>query len=1410
MKIKKTVMLSAFCLALGTSTALSQPASGGSGIYAPLAAAGDAAELWGGIVYSDTWGKYYQAGQPIPFGYYSFMTDGEGGFTPLYTDDQLLQPDGGAVLTGDTLHMMHDIYGYGSHILLYEAYDVRTWKLLTTKTLYDYSLSAFDLAQDPTTGLVYGEFSSSDSEEADFGTVDFNTLTKNVIAKMDTTFMGLAFTAEGQLYGVNRDGNLYKINKSTGEYTLVGPTGLSLDNYKQSAVIDQLTGRMYLTAQTTDGKAGLYLIDLQSGQAQLAWQYDDNQQITGLVIRQHGVTAASPSRVSDAKYAFENGSLSGKVTFTAPSTNRSGAAINGSLKALVVANGDTIATGSAQAGQTASINISVPSAGAYRMEVLTANADGLSEPQRTNIGWIGYDEPKISSTTFDLNSDTRVAKVTWSTPLSGIHGGYISKGELRFNVYRNPGEILVADHTADSTFTEALPDGEQQLYSYSIIPFNGSVAGDTATTEQKSLGSYVTVPYSETFDTRATVGEIWTDVDANNDGVVWTWADGRAVYNAGSNFGNDYLLSPQIQLSAGKVYKLSFTVHGGRGHRLQLKVGQGNDPTSRNDYKVAMKTQEFPNDNDTSVTQNIEVGADGLYRLAFRTTSDAHSENLQLDNILLAAGINNAAPDSVRALKVTPAEKGALKATVSFNAPTTSIDGNALSGALGANIYRGGKLIGTLSDIQPGSSASFVDNSPANGFNSYAVAAVSGEGEGLADSVRVYVGQDVPYAVQNVRLKDNLDGTSTLTWDAPKTMGKNGGYVDPDKLSYTIYQNDYDILPDTTLTTRSYTVGHRTQYDQSNYWYTVHVSNIAGEGDEASSNMLLEGAPFVPPFKESFAGGAAETVWWLDNDVNTAGFHLGHTTSADGDNGCIFWGATDDEKFGAAYSGMIDVSGTKRPVLSFWYYEVPGYNAKLSFTVSKNLAEDTEVWSHDFATATGNSGWKQAKVDLSAFKDASYIVLKIYAESQQTGYAVYVDDIEVNDVPDHALGISLQAPKSWTAGQPTNILANVANKGANDEATAVALYENNDEIANIQGINLAAGSDTSIVIPYTPSTAVASPVTLTANIVADASDDKVDNSATASIELRHSTLPSPTALSATGGAGTGSAVSLSWTAPVYSGEHIVTDGFEDYNPWIINGIGLWTTSDGDHLSSYGFQQQFPHSGSDFAFIVTNPTSIGADITADNLKGIAPHEGDQYITAFSAIGGQSSDWLTSPQLSGKAQEIEFYAKGISGQYDETFEVYADSTLLATVTADGNEWQNYSYLLPEGTKHFSIHYTSYDKFGLMIDDVTYSDGIITLTGYGIYRDGRLVATVPAGATTWEDDECHDGQSHSYSVTAIYNVGTSDPSIAASIVTGINGIVVDGNADNDNYYNVAGQKVDANSRGLVIKKGSKKVNK
>ena len=175
----------------------------------------------------------------------------------------------------------------------------------------------------------------------------------------------------------------------------------------------------------------------------------------------------------------------------------------------------------------------------------------------------------------------------------------------------------------------------------------------------------------------------------------------------------------------------------------------------------------------------------------------------------------------------------------------------------------------------------------------------------------------------------------------------------------------------------------------------------------------------------------------------------------------------------------------------------------------------------------------------------------------------------------------------------------------------------------------------------------------------------------------------------------------------------------------------------------------------------------------------------------------------------------------GSYKEDFDVWYSTEDADTASLKKHKlefvkftplaWTRYSYDLPAGAKYFAIHWPS-NLTGIGVDDVTYEGAALTLTGYNIYRDGKLLATVPAGTTHYTDNKLgEDG--HIYHVSALYKEGESGWSNAATVVTGIENVAEqEGPAD---VYNLSGILVKHNAttleglpHGVYIVRGHKVV--
>ena len=1383
-----------------------------------LATTGDGTELWGSIVYADSWNEAYWKGEYVPFGYYAFKASADSRFEDLALDEAM-QADGGAVILNDTLHLVHDVYGYGSHWVVYSAYDTKSWTLVDQKATGDFGLSAFDLALDPVSGLVYGEFSSTDSGMAGFGTIDFSTLEKEVIP-MDTTFVGLAFNSKGVLYGINIDGNLYTIDKLTGAYSLVGATGLKPSAYRQSATFDLSTDKLYFTTQTTDNTSGLYQIDTATGKASLIKMFDDNQEVCGLMVPQRGVTAGSPAMATGLGLTFSEGELSGKVVFTAPTKTMGGASLDGALTYYVVANGDTLASGVTQPGAANSVGVTVAKAGAYRFDVLVRNAAGMSQPCRGKLPWVGFDNPVLTVSRFAIDRDTRRASLSWSVQGAGTHTGYIDHQNITYKVIRYPGAVAVSQGTRESTFEEVLPEGEISLYSYGVIADNHGMASEQAVTAELACGSYRSLPCMEVFGSEGTVGQLFTVLDGNKDNNTWVWDSengGKAVYNSGNTgvYGDDWLFTPLLKMEPGRTYNLSFVACGKDGNRIQVKFGQGADPTDRNQYKVVVKTTELHNATDTVINKEVEVAEAGYYKFAFHAVSGPNKGKLYLDNVRIEQRSVKGAPGKVSGLAVTPAPKAGLAGAVRFTMPTVTNDGQPLTTDSRVEVRRNTAVIKQLDNLAPGRQIVFLDDAPDNGFNTYTVVPFNGLGEGDRDSVTVFIGQDQPCSVKNLRLTDNLDGTATLAWNAPDTLGVNGGYVDSARVSYKVYYGNYtQFFPDTVLVGKTeLEIPIRVEGMQSNLYYNVLAATATGESGLVESNHVVEGEPYALPFAESFPSGNYETLWWRDHATSDNSFRFNLGVSSDNDNGSIYWYPASGSYEGEVCTGKISLSGAKHPQLSFDYFVVPKFDGQWQVSVLENGVREHTVWTLDFSTVDSYDHWEKANVDLSAFRASEFVIVRFKATSHQTdNHGMFLDNVEVKDVNGHDLAVSMTAPKTLRKGKANNVVVSVANKGKFAEQSAdVVLRDGGREVARTGCGLLDVSADSAYVFAYVPAVTAGTTADLTAAVELADDENMADNTDEATLRLADNNFAQPVSLTAK--RTDGGHVQLTWSAPATL-DNVVTDDMEDYASWTVGHIGDWSVFDGDGKQSYGIgSTYFPHTGDPYAFIVFNPGELGLDVNAQAYSNLKPSSGEQCLVCFDAVASKNDDWLVSPVLSGKAQTVSFFAKNIgavSGNFVEKFNVLystggkemSDFKLLTAAPVSATDvWTQYAFDLPDGAVRFALQVVSEDQFALMVDDVCYEGQQLRLSGYNVYRDNALVATVPGTSLSYTDAAVAAGAGAVYAVTAVYTAGESRLSEPASVSTGIASVTADG-TEARLSYRVDGALARQN-RGLLVEK-------
>lgn len=926
------------------------------------------------------------------------------------------------------------------------------------------------------------------------------------------------------------------------------------------------------------------------------------------------------------------------------------------------------------------------------------------------------------------------------------------------------------------------------------------------------------IPFSETFDTQENFNK-WLVINSNNDFYKWKYKNQSAYlqYNS-SRQQDDWLLSPELELEAGVTYILTYSVNSGYDigegthERMAIAYGEGDNPLT---YSFVMPTREYAYTENKMVEQpevTFTPSKSGLYRVGFYNTSPEWTNGVYLDNISIKEDTKKSAPNAVTDFKVVADAKGALTANGSFKAPTTSADGSELTTIDSILVKRGDLTVSKFEKAAPGQEYSFHDEVPLSGKYAYSAVAYNVSGPSVAANDTIFIGQDIPLDPTNVKIKDNLDGTLTLSWNAPGDKGANGNYVNVNELQYIIYDvNEQGYpTPRDTVSTNSYIVKDFDNTGAQNWLYfgVASLTNAGHSTPGAQSEIYIKGDPVHIPFIESFVDAKPEREeWWK----SVEGFSFDNE-SADEDNGSARFISTYKEQVADLNTGKISIKGASNPKLLFKYYANPGKDVKLNVYVNHNYQTLANVASLDFKNLTGEAGWRQESIDLSQFNDdKGYVMVRFIASAATAGDTVRIDDIHVEDVLEYNVAVKgIDAPKTVKLGDSAEIHVKVANTGDNiAENFTVSLYANEKLVDTKTVANLDAFTNQVVEFNYKPNALSPETVALKAVAAYELDFDDTDNEATSTIKFITNDFPTATDLAAEE---TSIGTTLNWKAPKTTVRSI-TDDFENFKPWSIENFGKWTVVDNDKQPTNGLGV-LPHDGEPKAF---QAFYSGAFNLSGSNATLASHSGDMCLVCWdndiSASKAKNDDWLISPELSGNTQIVSIYAKGMSDKYGyEKFEFLYSTTdnkiesftnkFGDTQQVSSFNWTKYGASLPEGAKYFAIHVISEMAYALMLDDASYEAAAMKIKGYNIYRDGELIATVGSDSTTFEDTEKGD---HFYNVSVVYDDGESAKSNdAITIVTGINAVRFSNEVSP--IYNLSGQRVSNSYRGLVIVNGKK----
>lgn len=1023
------------------------------------------------------------------------------------------------------------------------------------------------------------------------------------------------------------------------------------------------------------------------------------------------------------------------------------------------------------------------------------------------------------------------ATVSFKAPTKNLSDEDLTDN-ISVDIYRDGAVIKTLEDVVPGSEQSYVDNDGLTLGTHKYLAIAKNAAGEGGKSEEVSIfvSAIITVPY--TFDmSQEGVLDIFTVIDANEDGKTWLWSSSNNVYypynsNAAAD---DYLVSMPIALQAGKNYNVILNAQGKSGYPERFEVKLGKTATVEGLSQTLIEPTEITNVEGEDYENIFTVEEDGNYYLAVHGISDADQYYLILNKLTIENGAEPTSP-AAPVLEPIAGGLGDMSATIKITAPTKAFDGSDLTDNLTkVEVYRDGELVGQIENVAPGATKRFLDEDfTATGIYTYQAIPYNASGKGVkSEKAKIFVGLDEPDPVDNFVATDNQT-TVTLTWDKVDGEGVNGGYVNPAEVTYNVWSTKIEetifgsqLVLDEILggdvDIDNYVVDYNTEEGEQGYEYwVVETQNEAtnpADGGYMVTTPLLVGEAYALPVEEGFEGSQLHYFW-----ESEAG--LGVSEDATDGDGVALQLYTEEAGVFSFDSGKLNLKSAANPTLIF---DVKGVGiTSMDVTGSVDGADLAKI-----QTVAVGSDYATVKVPLSALKEGRYarigfsanfvnptvidIDWNTYEYVYDWGDLLIIDNIKIVDLYEYDLTAQVKAPAKVVAGNSAAITATVSNRGENAaQGYTVKVFAGEKEIFN-ETVNDALAPFTKKEFTAEFATTVfdeAADVTIKAVVEYENELNPDDNEAETLITINEPTVPAPATLTATDNGVDG--VDLAWTIAADEARAAaeVTEGFDDeatFPEFETGGItadehngafGDWTLYDGNGIGTYGFNGvTFPNAYQPMAFIPFNPTSD--QLSADMSANYAPHSDAQFMISFCPVDENNNapaadHWMISPALSGDAQTISFYAREITTNYGpETLEILASSTdnqpesftVVSEESVDVTEWTEYTAALPAGTKYFAIRHTATDVFGLMIDDVTFVSGgaaPMIPVNFNVYYEQEKLATVAADVTTYtaKADQIGVG-SHTFAVTAVYASGAESKPVTATVdvVNSINQIAVNG---------------------------------
>ena len=501
----------------------------------------------------------------------------------------------------------------------------------------------------------------------------------------------------------------------------------------------------------------------------------------------------------------------------------------------------------------------------YMVVPFTANGQSDASGAKAWTDWVGEDSglSSITAVTATVVDDTTV-EVMFDAP-KGSHGGWVNPENLTYNISRKSGSgetvTLETDYAGSLPYVDASIPGLDS-YTYSVYAkYNGTGSSwNSKTSEAVVCGGALSLPYSNDFNSSTSM-----DLFSVFHGPECTRDWGRANNSAnfwGGTVADAWLVTPLINLEADKCYEIKFDTRispaSNESNYKNLAVTVGSEPTAESQSTVLYdELIQWGLAREKSVV--FTVPADGKYCIGFHCHGQTNSNDLYVDNLSITEAVF--VPAAVEAISLVPGEKGALSASVTFDAPAETTAGTAIEMLSKVEVKRDGEVIETRENVAAGETVTVEDTAvEAAGMHTYSVVTYLGEEASDEASASVWIGADVPAAPASVTAVKSSDSEVTVEFE-PVTEGVNGGYVDLDNLTYTVTRMpDAVVIAEGTTETSVVDAGVD-EIALQRYAYEVVAVTDAATSEASVSEGLVLGGAIALPYAPDMTDEATFDLW---------------------------------------------------------------------------------------------------------------------------------------------------------------------------------------------------------------------------------------------------------------------------------------------------------------------------------------------------------------------------------------------------------------------------------------------------------------------------------------------------------------------------------------------------------------------